>query len=380
MTNILPGWKWVFGAITSLIALAAWLGTSAEHLLLGWLYFPLRVVPQITVDPPAAALGTVALVAFVVGLHFTVRWLLSGTRSSDKAPLVWPWRSTIALALVLLLMFAAGTAMVGATHQFVWLLTGRATSGAISNEPVRGNLDSAVLENDKFQRGSDIKQFGFGVHAYHDIWKSLPVGGTMNDDGQMLHGWASFIAPFTGYTFDGIDYSVPWNKPPNDRFFKCNLTPFNDRASPGPHFDEHGFGLARVAGNVHVLPIRQVRLPPDRRETGVFDVLAGLRDRGELLTLEDISDGTSQTLLFGTAAENLKPWGHPANLRDPARGINTHPDGFGGPPGWGGAQFTMCDGSVRFFSEKTDPRVLAQLATPSGGERGETAPQGQNAR
>ena len=34
----------------------------------------------------------------------------------------------------------------------------------------------------------------------------------------------------------------------------------------GPYFDEQGFGLAHVAGNVHVLPIR--KLPSGRLAVG----------------------------------------------------------------------------------------------------------------
>ncbi len=57
-----------------------------------------------------------------------------------------------------------------------------------------------------------------------------------------------------------------------------------------------------------------------------------------------------------------------SNVRDPARGINRSPEGFGGPPGWNGAMFLMCDGSVKFLSENTDLSVMKALATPTGGE------------
>jgi DNA invertase Pin-like site-specific DNA recombinase len=54
--------------------------------------------------------------------------------------------------------------------------------------------------------------------------------------------------------------------------------------------------------------------------------------------------------------------------RDPARGVNRSPYGFGGPVGAGGALFALADGSVRFVSERTSPAVLRALATPDGGE------------
>ena len=84
--------------------------------------------------------------------------------------------------------------------------------------------------------------------------------------------------------------------------------------------------------------------------------------------MKDITDGTANTLLIGTVGQNFKPWGHPANVRDPALGINRSLDSFGGPPIWRGAQFAMCDGSVRFFSEDTDPSIMAALGTIAGGE------------
>jgi hypothetical protein len=84
--------------------------------------------------------------------------------------------------------------------------------------------------------------------------------------------------------------------------------------------------------------------------------------------ITDIADGVANTLMIGEAAGNFKPWGYPANLRDPALGVGQSPDGFGGPSGQGGAQLVMCDGSVRFISNRIDRKILTALGTPAGGE------------
>jgi hypothetical protein len=85
------------------------------------------------------------------------------------------------------------------------------------------------------------------------------------------------------------------------------------------------------------------------------------------VALEDIRDGTSNTIMAGEVNANFRPWGHPVNLRDPARGINTSPDSFGSPFA-GGMHFLLCDGHSRFVSEDIDSAVLKALATPDGGE------------
>jgi hypothetical protein len=353
--------RWWIVAAVALVALTCWLGSDIEHLLLGWIYFPLRTLPRMSVDWPSLAVGAVGLVLFVVLLHFTLSWFAA--KGSFTHP-GWCWRSSLVIAGMLLLMFLAGISLVGATHQLVWMQTGK-----IAGRPEGGVgiIGLGQDEANRMQEMSNLRQFGDGLHTYHDTFNSLPPGGTMTEDGEMLHGWGIFA--LHGYYYpDAIDYRIPWNKPPNDRIFKCNLEEFVNPALRGPYFDEQGFGLAHVAGNVHVLPIRKI--PAGRLEDGDGNARAILKETGQKMSFADIKDGTSQTLLIGTVTENFKPWGHPANVRDPGRGINKSPDGFGGPPSWKGADFVFCDGSVRQLSEKIDPRVLRQLATPAGGEKG----------
>src|SRR5262249_41898578 len=108
--------------------------------------------------------------------------------------------------------------------------------------------------------------------------------------------------------------------------------------------DADGYGLSHYAANSRVLAANK-----------------GMRK-------QDITDGAANTILFGEVNANFKPWGHPMNFRDPAKGVNQSPYGFGGPRGAGGASFALAAGSVRFVSERADPDVLRALATPAGGE------------
>jgi len=267
-------------------------------------------------------------------------------------------------------MFAAGTAMVGATHQFVWLLSGRATKSAAPREPVISMIGAARSAAQQQMVSRNAGYMAIGIESFHDNFQTLPPGGTKTDKGELLHGWAIFMAPFLAFGSESIDYAIPWNRPPNAELYKCNVGMFVNQSLGGPYFDDQGFGLSHFAGNQHVLPIRTVNFEKPKPTEGYRHHLP-MQELGKMnqaMNMSQITDGTSNTLLLGTVSERFKPWGHPANIRDPSLGIDRSPDGFGGPPSWTGAVFSFCDGHTALINRKIDPRVLRQLATPSGGE------------
>ena len=74
----------------------------------------------------------------------------------------------------------------------------------------------------------------------------------------------------------------------------------------GEFRDARGYALSHYAGNVHVVGRRRPLAPAE------------------------VTNGAANTIALGEAADSFKAWGDPANLRDPARGINRDPGGFGG--------------------------------------------------
>jgi prepilin-type processing-associated H-X9-DG protein len=111
---------------------------------------------------------------------------------------------------------------------------------------------------------------------------------------------------------------------------------------------------------------------PDAAGLPVGSPKAGAFRYDSATPFDRITDGISQTLLFAETRNEVGPW-----LRGgfaTVRGLNDAPDApplVGGQFGGyfpNGANFALCDGSVRVFTPKTDPRVLLPLATIAGKE------------
>ncbi|MGE5194455.1 MAG: DUF1559 domain-containing protein [Deltaproteobacteria bacterium] len=248
--------------------------------------------------------------------------------------------------------------------------SGRFPDGAGSAISTPPAIRSSRRAARRSQQKNNLKQIGLAIHGFHDVAQAFPSGGTIDDRCRLMHGWAAFIGPYIGFTTGEIDFSIPWNEPPNDRLYRCGMPVFINPQIPEV-FDRKSFGLSHVLANVHVLPISRVSRVAGHSpgEALAAAQAADDRDLRNLpLRFSAIHDGLANTMLIGEAAGNFRPWGHPANVRDPARGVGQSHDGFGGPPGAGGAQFLMCDGSVRAVANQTDARILRALATPSGNE------------
>jgi hypothetical protein len=328
-----------FGTVVAVLALGLLLlgvfvtPEAPAALALGWVAFLMRVVPRLSPDGPTVAVSLTAVVLFTAGIHWLARtWRRHAAGQTAAAVPPWRLRWSLAGVALVFLMFTAGVAMIGVTHQLGWLLTAK--------EPLtRPGLSYGATSSNK------LKHIGHALAEYADMNKGrLPPGGTFTPEGGMLHSWETEIVPYLWYDSRKIDLKLPWNHPHNAEYFQSVIPEFiNPELQGAPLTDAEGFGLSHYAANSHVLSANKT------------------------LRLQDITDGTSTTLLIGEVNTGFKAWGHPVNWRDPTKGINT-PQGFGGASYSGGATFVMVDGSVRFISERISPEVLRALSTPAGGE------------
>jgi prepilin-type processing-associated H-X9-DG protein len=184
---------------------------------------------------------------------------------------------------------------------------------------------------------------GPALKAFDDTYRRLPYGGTIGLDAKLLHSWETHLLPYLGHewaVWHKMDFSKEWYRDHNGLICKSIVMDFirpDSRASDLR--DADGFGLSHFAANSNIMA-------------------------GNLaMKLSDLRDGGSNTILIGEVNIDYRPWGHPANWRDPSIGIN-HPHGFGGASYTGGATFVFADGSVRVVSDHVSPAVLKALSVP----------------
>jgi hypothetical protein len=353
--------KFTVAAVVVIVGalLLACLGFSPPIVLLfGWMYFLIHTLPQTTIEPAALAVAATALVLLIGVVHWLACWLYgrrpvasaAGAELRDaSSPAVdapaqtvrtWRLRWTFAVVFLVVFLFAAGIALIVTVHETGWLLA--------SPEPwftIGGEAFPRVQSQD------NLKNIGYAFGNYHDKLSRFPNGGMMNEYGELLHSWETQLLPYLeDRTLPNLD--LPWNHPENATFFRREKEVFLNlgvlRGRPdrvGTVVDADGYGLSHYAANSRVLGVNSA------------------------VRREDVTDGTSNTILAGEVSANFKPWGHPVNWRDPAAGVHQSPDGFGGPWSSGLTQFLMLDGSVQTVTANTDPAVLKALATPAGGEK-----------
>lgn len=303
-------------------------------LLFGWVYFPVRTLPQMTWEPAAIGVGAAALIWLVAIADSLARWLYGHFQAGAALPRPWRLRWSVALVGIVLLLFTSAICMIVTIHESYWVLT--------ANRPL---FDPPQVIR-RIVSTNNLKQIGLAFHNYQQAFHQFPPGGTFSSDGEMRHSWETMLLPFMEGEQPKPNLDLPWDHPANAECFKTELREFLIPGFGGEHrADEQGYALSHYSVNSRVIG-------PNRGIT-----IAGVRD------------GLSQTIFAGEVADRFQPWGHPVNWRDPALGINKSPDGFGGPWSSGGANFLFMDGSVTFLNDQIEPALLRAMSTPAGGEK-----------
>jgi prepilin-type processing-associated H-X9-DG protein len=181
---------------------------------------------------------------------------------------------------------------------------------------------------------------------YHDTYKTFPPAYLADASGRPMHSWRVLILPWLERSdlYNQYNFGEPWDGPNNIKLLN-SIPPVY--ACPSWHDS-----TTTLTSYVAV--------------TGPGTIFPGERTTRN----EDITDGTSNTLIVLEVANVKIPWTAPQDLdvrtmslriNDPKRpGISSkHP---------GGANVVFADASTRFVHESIAPEKLRALFTIAGGE------------
>jgi hypothetical protein len=244
--------------------------------------------------------------------------------------------------VVTLFAFVAGISAVGVSHQVVWLFRDEGPMFDSSFRPL-------VLQTNS---RSNLRQVSVGVWNYAKQTTTLPSGTIEGKHGRLLHGWQAMLLPHIEHAglYEQIDFNAPWNDLKNRKVFQSNVREYGSEPAV--------FGVP----------------PDDGYAPSIFSANARVMGSTRPMKPDEITDGTSQTILAGEVVGKLPAWGHPTNWRDPATGLDGGPAQFGSP--WKEVvNFSYADGSVQAISRSIDPRVLRALSTPASGDGKEFQPE-----
>ena len=155
----------------------------------GWAFFLFRVVPELTVSWQGVATAIVSLGLFVAGFQWlATSWsaLIQKTGEEQASQGAWKWRWTLIATAAVVLSFVAGIAVVGASHQLVWMAT--------SDEPLAESSWMGYLWRNESR--SDLREIGLALHNHHDEHQRFPPGGTFDRLGRPLFGWQTVLLPY----------------------------------------------------------------------------------------------------------------------------------------------------------------------------------------
>ena len=230
---------------------------------------------------------------------------------------------------------------------------------------------------------NNLMQISLALLNYDMAHTTLPPG-SVNPDGPIKSvpngyhmGWIVQTLPFFDQrnVYRHMDFSVSVYDPKNNAPTAVHLVVLRCPSDP--------FGVGKKPMSSYAGCHHDSEAPIDVDNNGVLFLNSRIRN-------EDIGDGTSLTLLVGERRGEADDLGWASGTRATLRNAGTTPNSISIMPGpnpippgppmtplmvggfssshMGGAQFGMCDGSVRFISSNINPTLFANLANRDDGK------------
>ena len=202
------------------------------------------------------------------------------------------------------------------------------------------------------------------MHNYHDTYGSFPPAFVLGRDGKKWHSWRVLILPYLGQQelYAAYRFDEPWDGPNNRKLIEKMPEIFACPSQPCPTKKAVllSIGVLGCAGGG---PSAESGFTSFAAVLGQDCAFRGARP----VSIKEITDGTSNTILIGECTRTKIPWTKPDDIDTAFFSKLGGPDGFGSPH-LGGAHFLMGDGTVRFVNTNTAQTTVDALFTRNGGE------------
>ncbi len=199
----------------------------------------------------------------------------------------------------------------------------------------------------RMSSANNLKQMALAFHNYTDSQNAFPTDITDKKTGKPLLSWRVQLLPYMEQAalYQQFKLDEPWDS-------------------------ENNLKLARMIVPVYVAPNQPPSMDPKGLVLTPYQAASGpgtLFEPGKKLGFRDVTDGTSNTVMFVEAKKQVI-WTKPDDvLFDPTKPLPAADKLFGGlsPNDFIAA---MGDGSVRFLKYTTDPKTIKAMITRNGGE------------
>ncbi|MCA9038750.1 MAG: DUF1559 domain-containing protein [Planctomycetaceae bacterium] len=230
-------------------------------------------------------------------------------------------------------------------------------------------IDMARLQAQITQSRNNLKQIALAFHMYNDVHGCLPPGVIYGPDGKPWHSWRTLILPYLEMQnmYEMYDVTQPWDSEANKKLAVMIMPVYSDPLR-GENPENYTHYLSAIGKDAVLNGVEF-----DGTKAGFEAVLnQGTR-------FQDISDGSSSTLLVSTVSSDQKiRWTEPrdvfTNKNIPE--LNSK-DGFSTYTinGTERLMVALCDGSVQTFEEPIlGQKFIESLVTAQGGETPEETP------
>jgi hypothetical protein len=190
----------------------------------------------------------------------------------------------------------------------------------------------------RMQASNHTKQIVLAMQNYHDVFGCFPPQVVADENGNPLYSGRVLLLPYMEQQalYQQFDLAQPWDSARNLPVSQTNIPTFMDPSSPTSTPGKTDFLFVTGKGTVF--------------------------EAGKKITMRDLTDGTSNTMVVVEVKNSGVGWAEPRDL-DLSQPVGLPP---GNHPGGHVAGFA--DGHVQFIPNNTPPADIRAAATIRGNE------------